>query len=129
MNYHDWLYYTLWTVTILAGIWNVAVFIATKDFGTFVATSVILAFFIGFFGWGLLGNVHEPIDLNTEINAKVIKTDTSIILTIKDKPIQTLTDVSTYNLLKDKTNVVMIQHNGINIYGNTNFHEYYTIKQ
>ena len=129
MNYHDWLYYTLWTISILAGIWAITMLFATNDFGMFAGVSVILALFIGFFGWFLLGNVHESIDLNIEVNARVIKTDSSIILTVYDRPIQTLTDVSSYNLLKDKTNVVMIQHNGINIYGYTNFHECYTIKQ
>ena len=127
-NYHDWVYWLLMGISILSAIYGLFVLFSTKDFQIFFFIMVPIASFIVFFGWLIAGSVHSVVDVNQNNIAHVIKTPTSIILTIDDKPVKTITDIPAFNYLSDKTNIMLTRDGWINIYGTTNWRHEYSLK-
>lgn len=127
-QYHDWLWFTL---IIISGLWIVFSIIVSSADGekviSFICMMFIGAFFIGFWGWAVIGYLHSVVNIQQTNSATVITTPSSIILTLQDKPIKTITDVPTYQYLKNKTNVNVIEDGRINIYGNTIWYHNYQI--
>lgn len=128
INYHDWVFWTLVVISSVAMLYSLFVLFSTKDCQIAFAVAVPLACIIFLFGWTIWGNIHSVVDLNQNNIANVIKTPTSIILTLDDKPVTTITDIPTFNYLSDKTNVMLTRNGWINIYGTTNWRADYTLK-
>ncbi len=123
----NWLSVTLVILTIILFCVFVAS-ICALDFEIAMASLIVGIVFIGFLGWFGLGHAWPCKSFTREIPAKVTKLDTSIILTIDDIPIQTITSIPEYKFLSDKTNVTVLQSGSGDIYENTNWYQYYTVK-
>lgn len=124
-NYHDYVFWILVVVTLLAT--GYTIWVLTQSFDLGIAFAVVFTSIIGMVGWGLIGNTHSVIDVTRNHSVNVIKTPSSIILTINDIPIKTISDVATYNYLSNKTNVLMRENGCVNIYGITNWSADYNV--
>lgn len=110
------------TITIL---WIVSIFWAGHydGEGAFFVT-FFGALLIGLFGWGIAGHCSHAQEITRDVPAKVVVTDSSIILTVDDKPVKTLTDVANYNRYKGETNVTLRGDGYVDIYYNTNWNDF-----
>jgi hypothetical protein len=127
-TYHDWVFWTLVTISSVVELIAIISLFELSSFECFMFLNIMGLFFIGFFGWILIGGVHSVVDVTRDNIAHVIKTPTSIILTIDDKPVKTITDIPTFNYLSDKTNIMLTRDGWINIYGTTNWWHEYSLK-
>ena len=121
MNPHDYVWFALVIITIILAVLAVFGFLLLIEKSAEIA--FVSLYVIGFVLMGLWFGAapnHKVVSFTTPYTAKVTRLDTSIILTINDKPIMTVTDVSTYNQLRDKTNVTLYRHEWLTIFNSTN---------
>lgn len=72
-------------------------------------------------GWGLLGNVHFCYTFSRDVQAKVIKTENSIIFIQDGLPVYTSQTISDWNKYTNNTVITIKQKGGVNMYGSTNW--------
>lgn len=113
-------------ILVLTILWIISLIWSGKNndidsFGVFFILGLI---FVGGFGWGVAGHISHAINISREVQAKVVVSPNSLILTTNDIPVRTLTHVTDYNKYKDCTNVTLIETGYVDIYYNTNWDGY-----
>ena len=126
-NYHDWVFNALVIVSVGWTMFSIIYSISANDIGIFAALMVVGLLMIGIFGWCLVGGVHQVVKLRETIPAKVLTLPTSVIVTVDDVPVKTVTDVPTYQYLSSKSTINVIREGWINIYGTTNWMNGYSL--
>jgi hypothetical protein len=116
---------TLWLVSLLYFFFSEDSH--NQEFGLFIL--IMGALFIGLFGWGVAGHTRHALEFTQESMAVVVKTPTSLILTIKDNPIGTITSIADYNKYSTNSTVKVYQEGWGDIYGNTNWLAGYKVKE
>lgn len=78
---------------------------------------VALLILVGLFGWGVVGCLHKHTKIESNVSAIVLKEETAIHLSVNGTIVKTFTDIATYNLLKDKTEVSIKKIQWKSLYG------------
>jgi len=116
---------TLSVILIILTVLTIALAIGMQD----IFPLIIGGFFIGAFGWGIIGNAFAIYYISRPVTCQIIKTDSSIILIKDGQPVETLTEISNYKKFSNLTNAVIYQRGGINMYRSTNWFDSYTSKK
>lgn len=122
-----WLTMLLWVVTIAFIAFSIFCSYEEGDLKIFFVMIFLGSFFIGVFGWGLIGTCYSVLSFTSKTEASIFQTPTTTIFLVDDNPVQTFTDVATYNRYKGVTNCSMYYDYQVNIYGSTNFSRHYRL--